>query len=43
MAVVVGNKIMVNGYEVGTVDESKYDVPVMIDVEYPKNTVYVIS
>ena len=43
MAVVIDNKIVVNGYEVGTVDESKYDVPTIIDIDYPKSPIYVIS
>lgn len=43
MAVVIGNIIMVNGDAVGTLDESKYEVPVVFDVEYRKNAVYVIS
>ena len=43
MAVVVGNKVVVNGMVVGTVEDCKYEVPSVIDVEYHKNTVYVIS
>ena len=44
MAVVIGDKIVVNGYEVGTIDESKYDVPMIIgDMDYHKSPIYVIS
>lgn len=44
MAVVIGNIIKVDGVTVGTLDESKYEVPAVFSVEYRKNNVvYVIS
>lgn len=43
MGVVVGEVVRVNGYAVGTLDESKYEVPSVFNVECRKNAVYVIS
>ena len=43
MGVVIGQTVKVNGYAVGTLDESKYEVPAVFSVEYRKNAVYVIS
>lgn len=43
MAIVVGETIKVNGYEVGTVAECKCSVPRVFDVSYDRPKVYVIK
>lgn len=43
MAVVTKGLVLVDGMVVGTVDESKYEIPSVISVEYDRPTVYVIG
>lgn len=43
MGVVVGEVVRVNGYVVGTLAESKYEVPTVFDATVEHKSVYVIG